>query len=121
MKKPKTVLIVDDDPSVSDMLAPYFEKAGYLVKIAGSGFEALEMLKKISTHLILSDVRMPNGTGIDLLKGIEKLANKVPIILMTGFSHLSEEEALAMGAAGYVQKPVRIKKLLSMAEKLACP
>lgn len=102
----KKLLIVDDEPDLREVLALQFEHIGLETIEAGNGIEALEALEKGGIDGILSDIRMPKMDGKKLLQEVrEKYGNTLGLVFVTGFADLSESEAFAWGADGYVKKP----------------
>lgn len=100
------VLVVDDDDDLREVVAQDFASKGYEVRTAASGDEAFRLVQQAPVDLVLSDLRMPSGDGIDLLKQIVALdAPRPAVILMTGFADLNSEQARALGAAALVGKP----------------
>ena len=112
MNKGKSILLVDDDKDLVEVLQLLLEQDGYHVLTAYSGNEALEVLKKNidQVRIVFSDVRMPDGDGISLLKNIRKLDPKLPYVLLhTGFSEVSVKEAKELGAVDLIKKPAVYK------------
>ena len=108
------ILIVDDESGIRDSLKDYFELEGFDVVTAQSGNEALTLISASHFDLVLSDIRMPNGDGRFLLKSIRQLNFSQPVVvLMSGYSDLSLEEAFAEGAADLIPKPFNPIELLS--------
>lgn len=111
----KTLLFIDDEEYVRDGLKTYFTKHGFNVLTAGGGNEGWTLLTANSVDLIVSDVRMANGTGPELLTRIKNERNShPPMILMTGYSEQSPKELLDMGAHIVVSKPFSKKDLLEI-------
>lgn len=108
------ILIVDDESGIRDSLKDYFELEGLDVVTAQSGNEALALISASHFDLVLSDIRMPNGDGRFLLKSIRQLNFLQPVVvLMSGYSDLSLEEAFAEGATDLVPKPFNPIELLN--------
>lgn len=108
------ILIVDDESGIRDSLKDYFELEGLEVVTAQNGNEALTLVSSSHFDLVLSDIRMPNGNGRFLLKSIRKLHLTQPIVvLMSGFSDFSLEEAFAEGATDLIHKPFNPTELLN--------
>ena len=108
-----TVLIVDDVEVVRFATNLDFKKRGFTVLTAENGTEALKLVKNNKFDLVLSDIQMPNGDGISLLKAIQEYNATVPsVILMTGFSNISESECCSKGAKGVFVKPFDRKQLM---------
>ena len=114
----KCVLIVDDEASVRTSLEKALSKAGYVTKSAGSGNEALKMLQKQSVDIVLSDLKMPDGDGLDLIRGIKMKNTGVEVILLTGFGTVDKAvEAMKEGAYDFITKPFKKAVILSTIER----
>ncbi len=110
----KTILIVDDEKDIIDLLSYNLSSKGYNVITAGNGAEALLKVNS-DVDLILLDVMMPKMNGYDVCKSVRNnpTSSDIPIILLTAKSSTSDEyEGLACGADDYIVKPVSIKNLL---------
>lgn len=106
------ILVIDDDPSIRNMLEIVLKKGGYDVTCTESGKSALEKLKKETFELIISDIKMPDITGIDLLKKIKAINPEIPVILITAFASANDAvEAMKLGAEDYVTKPFNLDEL----------
>ena len=104
-----TLLIVDDEVDLLEVLEFELQDRGYKIQKAQSGNEAMELLKTQSFDCILSDIRMPNGSGLDLLEFVNNLPNKIPFIFVTGFS--SENDESIKGVLKTFAKPVDYDEL----------
>jgi two-component system response regulator PilR (NtrC family) len=113
------LLIVDDESSLADFLALLFQSEGYDVTTAGSVDEARKSLERASFDLILCDILMPDGNGLDLLRDIKAGGAGGPqVIMMTAYtSTKSAIEAMKLGAADYVSKPFDVEELKIVAQK----
>lgn len=101
------ILVVDDKvndcETVSDMLS---QKNGYICEIAQTGDEALKKLKEKAFNVVLVDIKLPDTNGVDLIKGIKKLAPECEVIMVTAFSlHEDAIRSLNLGAFSYLTKP----------------
>ncbi len=108
------VLIVDDEDGLRELLVELFSDLGFSTHTASSGNEAKEYLDQNpgKVSCVVSDLRMPNGTGIDLLKHIRsQISTALPVVLITGFSDLTTSQALALGANGLMPKPFDVSDL----------
>lgn len=115
--KEKSILIVDDEMELRRAIAFDFKRRGCIVYEAANGNEAFEIVMKNPIHIVVSDVRMPNGTGLELLKRIRQQHPTIPIVLLaTGFADLSEHEALKLGALGLIEKPIDRKRMMQLLE-----
>ena len=114
----KKALVVDDEEILRELLVVQLTDKEVEAIEASCANDAIEMLQNQVVDFIISDVRMPNGTGVDLLKAVSEMPEEIKpeIVMMTGFADLSEEEALQMGALKMFAKPFRNKDLLSYLE-----
>jgi DNA-binding NtrC family response regulator len=114
----KTILVVDDEPDLREITSFEFEYKGATVVTASGGHDALDIVKNQKIDLVISDVRMPEGSGGELLLAMKEqnLLKKTPIILMTGFSDLTRESAIKSGALELFYKPVRWKEVIDLVE-----
>ena len=104
------ILVVDDDKDLCDIIAESLEDEGFQVSKAFSGNQAVAFLAKNTVDLVLTDIKMPDGTGIDLLKNVVAGSPSAPVIvLMTGFADIAESELKAMGAKAVLRKPVALE------------
>jgi CheY-like chemotaxis protein len=112
------VLLVDDDISVGRGLRRVLSAAGYEVRIATSGEEALDALTGGTFDVIVSDINMPEMSGISLLRSVRLRDRDVPIILMTGKPTVETAmEAIGLGAMQYLAKPMNLDELLNSVER----
>ena len=115
--KGKVVLVVEDEPELRSALLFEFRKRGCVLFEAPDGLAALEIVKTRKIDIIVSDVRMPRCSGVELLKNVRLVNPELPIVLLaTGFADLSEPEALSMGAYGLIEKPINRKRMVAMLE-----
>ena len=113
----KNILIVDDEPALREILREEFEYQGATVSEAANGKLALEHLKSHPCDLVISDIRMPGGDGVGLLRGIQDESIPVSVFLfMSGFSDLTIDEAYDLGAAAVLAKPFELDSILEQAE-----
>jgi len=99
-------LIVDDEDDLRDAIAFDFKRKGYRVLTAASGREAFGMVEQNNVDVILSDVRMPKGDGIELLDKVKARNVFLPVVMfITGYADISLEEAYAKGADAVFSKP----------------
>jgi response regulator RpfG family c-di-GMP phosphodiesterase len=106
------LLVVDDERSICDILGQYLRIKGYTVLIAKSAEDAISILKKDKIDLVLSDIKMPGMSGVELLKWIRDYNRILPVLLTTGFPTLdSAIEALKCGAFDYLTKPFHLEEI----------
>jgi two-component system, NtrC family, response regulator PilR len=112
-----SVLIVDDERSMRDFLKILLEKEGHKVTTAESGSKALEALEKQSTDIVVTDIRMPGMSGIELLETIKSHTPEMPVVMITAFAS-PDDAVLAMknGAFDYISKPFNVDEIKSVIE-----
>ncbi|MGZ5042893.1 MAG: response regulator, partial [Usitatibacter sp.] len=114
------VLIVDDDANTREALAALVTQEGFTTAVAGSVAEARIQLVRQRPDVVLMDLRLPDGSGIDLFEDLEDRSS-IETILITGHASVeSAVEALRLGASDYLTKPVnlpRLKAILSRVPK----
>ena len=114
-----TILVVDDEPYMTEMLQSFFEMNNYVCFTASDGIEALEVLKSEKIDIVITDMKMPNMNGLDLLKEVKGKYQGTSAVIMTGFSEeYTTSEALNSGADGYITKPFRNKELLLILRRI---
>jgi response regulator RpfG family c-di-GMP phosphodiesterase len=110
------LLVVDDEKSISDIVGQYLRMKGYTVSCAESAEAAIEIIKKNTIDLVLSDIKMPGMSGVELLKWVREFNRSLPVLVTTGFPTLDTAiEALKLGAFDYLTKPFHLEEL---AEKI---
>lgn len=117
----KTILIVDDSPSLRQVVGIVLKGAGYDLLEAGNGAEGLERLDGRKINLIISDVNMPRMDGISFVREVKKLANYrfTPIMMLTTESETQKkEEGRAAGAKAWMVKPFVPAQMLTAVSKL---
>lgn len=107
------VLVVDDEPALRQILAAAVSKAGYSVDQASGVAEAAAKLARGDVDVSLCDIKMPDGNGIDLVRGSRAAGIETTFIMVTGFASLETAvEALRAGASDYITKPVRYEEVV---------
>ena len=100
------LLIVDDELGMRQFLTHLFQRDGHEVRVAESGRKAMALLREEPADLIISDVKMPDMGGIELLRAARELLPQVEVVLMTAFANVeTAREAFLLGAYDFVQKP----------------
>lgn len=105
----RTVLVVDDEAGLRDLIAEALSDAGYIVCTASDGLEALEAVERESPDLVLADVRMPRLDGVSLLERLSQGGHNLPVILMSAYWTGTE-----LSGAPFVSKPFDITYLLEI-------
>jgi DNA-binding NtrC family response regulator len=112
------ILFVDDEIDICEKLAASFELEDFKVYTANCGNHAIEVLNQHpEINFVISDVKMPNGDGIFLLKHIKSVSPQIPVILLSGFTEKTEAELLSLGALALVGKPTDIDKLIEFVKQ----
>lgn len=117
--KNETILVVDDNQDICEVLFDWLaEECRFNVIMANSGNEALDILKQKNIDHVLTDVKMPNGSGYDLLLGIKNLNLKLKtVMIMTGYSDIKELEFRSQGADYFFQKPLDLFQISEILKK----
>jgi two-component system response regulator PilR (NtrC family) len=112
------LLVVDDEQGMRQLLSLVFGRGGHKVRAAENGRRALELLREQPADLIVSDVKMPDMGGIELLRGARQLLPDVGVIMMTAFASVeTAREAFKLGADDFIQKPFDVDELKLIVEK----
>jgi len=108
------LLLVEDDPDISNMLKIYFSSLGYEVDIARNGSTALEKTRQVMPHLIILDIMLPDFDGYEVCRSLRKTArtSHIPVIFLTQKDERSDKlQGLELGADDYITKPFDIDEL----------
>jgi len=115
----KRILVIEDDQEMRSLLKDFFEEEGFEIDSVSNGSEAFRILVRELFDLVITDIRMPGLTGLDILPGIKKLQPEAPIIVITAFG--SEEvhrRAIERGATAYLEKPLHFHELKTMIHEI---
>jgi len=107
------VLIVDDDPEMTDCVGGFLKSRGFQVRGARTGEEAIKLIKEDLPNGVLLDIHLSQGiSGIDVLKQIKEINPDIKVLMVTGFiDHEKETECMNLGANGYIMKPINFPEL----------
>ncbi len=112
------ILIVDDEQSYRQLLSLVFEGEGHKIRVAKNGREALELIDEETADVIISDVRMPDMDGIELLRNARETLPDIGVILMTAFATVDNaRDAFILGADDFIQKPFDVEELKLIVKK----
>ena len=112
------ILIVDDEQSYRQLLSLVFEEQGNSIRTAMNGRQALELLQAEPADVIISDVKMPDMDGIEMLRAVRETLPDVGVILMTAFASVeTAREAFKLGADDFIQKPFDVEELKLIVRK----
>jgi two-component system response regulator PilR (NtrC family) len=113
------ILIVEDDEEMRSLLRDFVGEEGFEADTVMNGYEAFRKLVKEPFDLIITDIRMPGLTGLDIVPRIKKLQPEIPIIVITAFgSQEVHQRALERGATAYLEKPIRFYKLRELIHQM---
>lgn len=122
MDNPKHILIAEDEEALRTSLVEFFSSVGYVVHSAQDGSKAIELLSEHRFDAVLTDIRMPTKTGIDLLNRIERGRQKgqpsPKVIIMTGLLEEGEAYLKSLGASAVLEKPIRLQKVVQTVEEV---
>jgi len=113
------ILVIEDDEEMMSLLKDFLEDEGFETDSVSNGSDAFRKLVKELFDLIITDIRMPGLTGLDILPGIKKLQPQASIIVITAFG--SEEvrrRSFEKGATGYLEKPIHFNKLRTLIHEM---
>jgi DNA-binding response OmpR family regulator len=120
MSKPNDfILVIEDDPAVASSLQDGLARDGYRVTWRASGGEGIRYARDHAPHLIILDVRLPDGSGLDFCRQMRQLGLRQPILMLTvNREEIDKVLGLEMGADDYVTKPYSLRELLSRVRAL---
>ncbi len=120
MARSLEVLVLDDEPIVGKRLKPALEKNGYLVEVFEDGRSALVRLEEKVFDIVVTDVRMDEVDGLQVLEAVQRLSARTKVVIITGYATVElAREALAKGAFDFIAKPFKPQDLRLVIEKAA--
>jgi len=115
----KSILVVDDEPSMRIALSESLESCGYTVELSENGADALEKVQGGNFEVVITDMRMPGMSGMEVLRGIKKFSPRIPVIVITAYGTVNTAvEAMKEGAADFIMKPFSVNHLESLVKKV---
>ncbi len=118
MDEKLTILVVDDEEILRSLLEKILRKEGYEVLLAPGGADALRILEANHVDIMVSDIKMPEMDGFELLKAIKAVKPDVGVIMMTGYADAySVKDALLLGADDYITKPFKSFEISMVIER----
>jgi two-component system response regulator PilR (NtrC family) len=118
----KRVLIVDDDGNLCQQLGKIIEFFGYQAVLAGSNAEARQQIRSAAPDLVIADLHLPDGTGLDLLHELHAADPHLPVIILTGYpTQETIRRTLLDGGYTYLAKPVALDQLRQILEHALVP
>ena len=108
-----SILVVDDDPTVSDVVRRYLERAGYAVTLSADGHDALAAYERNRPDLVVLDLMLPGLDGLEVCRRLRSSASGVPIVMLTALGEEADRVlGLQLGADDYVTKPFSPRELV---------
>ena len=108
------ILVIEDDPAIGQSLLDGFRTHGFQPHLSTTGGQGIEFARKYSPHLIVLDIRLPDGSGFDFCQQMRQLGYRQPIIMLTAqHDELDKVLGLEMGADDYMTKPFSLRELIS--------
>jgi len=112
------ILIIDDDPNICKVLSDILRLKGYICVIAHTAREAIEEIEKNNVDIAVIDIKLPDNSGIEVLKKIKKISPKTEAIILTAYASLPTAiKALDYGAFSYIEKPYNTEHLLNIIKR----
>jgi DNA-binding NtrC family response regulator len=109
MTDPLRILVVDDEPAQLELVGGFLKKQGFDVTLAEGGQKALDLFRQEPFDLILTDQKMPNLSGLQLLKAVRAINPETAVIVMTAYGNIeSAVAAIKEGATDYLSKPLHL-------------
>lgn len=116
---PRHILVVDDEADFAATYRRLLRREGYSVSTAGSCEEGLEAIEHDHPALVISDLRLPDGDGLDVVRAARATPTPTPVIVVTAFvSEATRRATLAAGASAYVAKPFSTATLTSLVRQV---
>ncbi|MDO9181986.1 MAG: response regulator, partial [Bacteriovorax sp.] len=116
-KKNLTVLIVDDEPDILELMDEEFQYCGYTTVTAICGNDAIKVLDSSKIVIVVSDYKMPNGNGMAVLSHVSKMSVRPVFFFVSGQADVSVEDALRAGAKKFFSKPFDLDELIKEIER----
>lgn len=114
MEDQKVILCVDDEIDIIELFRDEFIEAGYKVLEASNCEDAFKLYQSNEVDCIISDIRMPGGDGVSLVKNVKTTGKTIPIFLVTGFSDYSAEDLSGLGVNAVIFKPFDLEEVVGM-------
>ncbi len=113
------IMIIEDDEEMRSLLRDFLREEGFEADSVGNGVDAIRILSNDHFDLVITDIRMPGLTGLDILPRIKKMKPEMPIIVMTAYgSEDVRRRSLERGATTYLEKPIHLSKLRTVIREI---
>ena len=111
-QEPQQLLLVDDDPTILNLLTEFVSRLGHQYRTAGDGLEAMSSLEQSSATIVITDLLMPRMDGMELIQEIKKLWPETDVMAITGYSRdFNYTDVIKAGACDFIQKPFNLDEL----------
>ena len=117
-KHREKILIVDDDETILHILKGFFIRKGFQVSVAKDGWVAMEKLRVENPAIVLTDLKMPSCSGIDLIQFIRQNTKETPVVVMTGYPYLYPEKWNRDNVRAYFVKPFDTDEMFSSIQRI---
>jgi len=113
------ILIIESDQEIRSLLIDFIKNEGYEADSVEKGTYAFKKLMTGSFDLIITDIRLPGFSGLDILRGLKKIQPETPVVVITAFEgEDAYSEAYERGANAYLEKPIQLKKLRELIHQM---
>ena len=117
--KNQSILIIDDEQSQREILSGFLSKSGYKVYTAESGVQGLKIIKEKIIDVILSDFKMPEMTGLEILEEVSIINPQISFVIITAYGTVENAvKAMRLGASDYISKPVNLDELELLLDRI---
>jgi two-component system response regulator AtoC len=114
------IAIIDDEPQVRKSLYSVFTEEGYKVDTADSVAAGMELVERIKPHIVIVDLKLPDGSGLDILNRVSELDESIQTIVITAYAEVQRAvEAMKLGASDFLKKPYELEEILLAVKGLA--
>ena len=114
-----SILIIDDEDAQRNVLKGYLEKKGYKIFSASSGTDGIKTVQNNLVDIVLSDFKMPDKTGLEVLEEVKKINPEISFVILTAYGTIEDAvKAMRLGAFDYISKPVDLDELDLMIERI---
>lgn len=115
MEKKASILILDDDPGMTETLADILEDMSYAIAVAGNGYRAIEMSRVSAYDIVLMDIKRTRINGVETFKKVKRISSSTRVIMMTAYAVEDLiKEALEEGCYGIIYKPLDIDNVIAL-------
>ena len=115
----KSILVVDDDPKITEIIRDILESLGYSCQTAGDGLAALDLIKREGFDMVICDIRMPGMDGLEVMAEAQKIRTDLPFIMLTGFvEEYAYDQVIKAGAHDFIRKPFTTNEIKTKIDRI---